>query len=189
MTPNPLEAVADLLRQCPSDEDGRGYPRTQRRIDTRAVSAWSAWNCVARSRTRNSGGVPAESSAGRTVARPAGRELGAERLSQPVHPAYGQPSEGAIDPKGIFDCFLRYAGHEEQRNCFRVGTTEQVVKNYLRKVYDKLGVADRLELALYCLNHRVVDGAVKPATDTSDSNGANGSAPMAPPVATPETVS
>ena len=40
----------------------------------------------------------------------------------------------------------------------RVGTTEQVVKNYLRKVYDKLGVADRLELALYCLNHRVVEG-------------------------------
>ena len=38
----------------------------------------------------------------------------------------------------------------------RVGTTEQVVKNYLRKVYDKLGVADRLELALYCLNNRVL---------------------------------
>src|SRR5881398_3955462 len=38
----------------------------------------------------------------------------------------------------------------------RVGTTEQVVKNYLRKVYDKLGVADRLELALYCLNTRVL---------------------------------
>ena len=37
-----------------------------------------------------------------------------------------------------------------------IGTTEQVVKNYLRKVYDKLGVADRLELALYCLNNRVV---------------------------------
>ncbi len=29
-----------------------------------------------------------------------------------------------------------------------VGTTEQVVKNYLRKIYDKLQVADRLELAL-----------------------------------------
>ncbi len=39
----------------------------------------------------------------------------------------------------------------------RVGTTEQVVKNYLRKVYDKLGVADRLELALFCLNNRVVE--------------------------------
>jgi hypothetical protein len=41
----------------------------------------------------------------------------------------------------------------------RVGTTEQVVKNYLRKVYGKLGVADRLELALYCLHHRILDGA------------------------------
>jgi DNA-binding NarL/FixJ family response regulator len=31
-----------------------------------------------------------------------------------------------------------------------LGTSEQVIKNYLRKVYGKLGVADRLELALYC---------------------------------------
>jgi hypothetical protein len=55
----------------------------------------------------------------------------------------------------------------------RVGTTEQVVKNYLRKVYDKLGVADRLELALYCLNHRVLEGAVlakvaQPVQPTND---------------------
>jgi DNA-binding NarL/FixJ family response regulator len=45
----------------------------------------------------------------------------------------------------------------------RVGTTEQVVKNYLRKVYDKLGVADRLELALYCLNSRVLQDAKQAA--------------------------
>lgn len=38
-----------------------------------------------------------------------------------------------------------------------VGTTEQVIKNYLRKVYDKLGVSDRLELALYCIHHRLLD--------------------------------
>jgi DNA-binding NarL/FixJ family response regulator len=38
-----------------------------------------------------------------------------------------------------------------------VGTTEQVVKNYLRKVYDKLGVSDRLELALYCMHHRLLE--------------------------------
>lgn len=37
-----------------------------------------------------------------------------------------------------------------------VGTTEQVVKNYLRKVYDKLGVSDRLELALYCIHHQLL---------------------------------
>lgn len=41
-----------------------------------------------------------------------------------------------------------------------VGTTEQVVKNYLRKIYDKLGVSDRLELALYSMHHRLLDGYV-----------------------------
>ena len=44
----------------------------------------------------------------------------------------------------------------------RVGTTEQVVKNYLRKVYDKLGVADRLELALFCLHNRIVENQKTP---------------------------
>ncbi len=41
-----------------------------------------------------------------------------------------------------------------------VGTTEQVVKNYLRKIYDKLQVTDRLELALYSMHHRLLDGYV-----------------------------
>ena len=44
-----------------------------------------------------------------------------------------------------------------------VGTTEQVVKNYLRKIYDKLGVSDRLELALYSMHRRLLDGYVPPA--------------------------
>ncbi|HWR16987.1 MAG TPA: response regulator transcription factor [Terriglobales bacterium] len=44
-----------------------------------------------------------------------------------------------------------------------VGTTEQVVKNYLRRVYDKLGVSDRLELALYCVHHRLLENAAPPA--------------------------
>jgi DNA-binding NarL/FixJ family response regulator len=38
-----------------------------------------------------------------------------------------------------------------------VGTSEQVIKNYLRKIYDKLGVSDRLELALYCIHHRLME--------------------------------
>ncbi len=44
-----------------------------------------------------------------------------------------------------------------------VGTTEQVVKNYLRKIYDKLGVADRLELALYSMHRRLLDGYIPPS--------------------------
>ena len=59
-------------------------------------------------------------------------------------------------------------GMKNKEIAARVGTTEQVVKNYLRKVYDKLGVADRLELALYCLNNRVLQDAKQaaPAAET-----------------------
>jgi DNA-binding CsgD family transcriptional regulator len=34
-----------------------------------------------------------------------------------------------------------------------IGTTEQVVKNYLRNTFDKLGVWSHLELALYVAGH------------------------------------
>jgi DNA-binding NarL/FixJ family response regulator len=34
-----------------------------------------------------------------------------------------------------------------------VGTSEQVIKNHLRSVFDKLGVWTRLELAMYVANH------------------------------------
>ena len=34
-----------------------------------------------------------------------------------------------------------------------LGTSEQVVKNHLRSVFDKLGVWSRLELALYVASH------------------------------------
>jgi DNA-binding NarL/FixJ family response regulator len=68
-------------------------------------------------------------------------------------------------------------GMKNKEIAIRVGTTEQVVKNYLRKVYDKLGVADRLELALYCLSHHVVDGvkpppvpATAPATESAPTS-------------------
>jgi DNA-binding NarL/FixJ family response regulator len=44
-----------------------------------------------------------------------------------------------------------------------VGTTEQVIKNYLRKIYDKLGVSDRLELALYCIHHQLLKNRPAPA--------------------------
>src|SRR5207237_4942705 len=67
-------------------------------------------------------------------------------------------------------------GMKNKEIALRVGTTEQVVKNYLRKVYDKLGVADRLELALFCLHNRILDGGPKPAEPTQPSP-PNGSSP------------
>lgn len=41
----------------------------------------------------------------------------------------------------------------------QLGTTEQVIKNYLRNVYDKTGVSDRLELALFTIHHRTLADA------------------------------
>src|SRR6266851_5387149 len=35
----------------------------------------------------------------------------------------------------------------------------QVIKNYLRNVYDKIGVSDRLELALFTIHHRILNEA------------------------------
>ena len=67
-------------------------------------------------------------------------------------------------------------GMKNKEIAIRVGTTEQVVKNYLRKVYDKRGVADRLELALYCLNNRVLQDT-KMAAPANPSRPAPAAAP------------
>ena len=61
-----------------------------------------------------------------------------------------------LSPKemSIITCITQ--GKRNKEIAFQLGTTEQVIKNYLRKIYDKLGVSDRLELALYCLHNKVI---------------------------------
>jgi DNA-binding NarL/FixJ family response regulator len=39
----------------------------------------------------------------------------------------------------------------------KLSISEQTVKNHLHNIFDKLGVSDRLELALYAIHHRLVD--------------------------------
>src|SRR5262249_1785390 len=77
--------------------------------------------------------------------------------------SHGGRSKVQLTPKEslIVSCVTQ--GMKNKEIAARGGTTEQGGKNYLRKVYDKLGVADRLELALYCLNNRVVLDAKAPA--------------------------
>jgi two-component system nitrate/nitrite response regulator NarL len=60
-----------------------------------------------------------------------------------------------LSPKerAIVTCITQ--GKRNKEIAYQLGTTEQVIKNYRRKVYDKLGVSDRLELALYCLHHQL----------------------------------
>ncbi len=45
----------------------------------------------------------------------------------------------------------------------QLGTKEQVIKNYLRGIYDKTGVSDRLELALFTIHHKVLAEAAATA--------------------------
>jgi DNA-binding NarL/FixJ family response regulator len=82
--------------------------------------------------------------------------------SQSARPANGR-TKVQLTPKETLIVSCVTQGMKNKEIAQRVGTTEQVVKNYLRKVYDKLGVADRLELALYCLHNRVLDGGSKVA--------------------------
>lgn len=60
-----------------------------------------------------------------------------------------------LSPKelAIIGCITQ--GKRNKEIAYQLGTSEQVIKNYLRKIYDKLGVSDRLELALYCLHHHL----------------------------------
>ena len=50
-------------------------------------------------------------------------------------------------------------GYKNKEIAAQLGTTEQVIKNYLRNVYDKIGVSDRLELALFTIHHRILNEA------------------------------
>jgi two-component system nitrate/nitrite response regulator NarL len=58
-----------------------------------------------------------------------------------------------LSPKELEIVTCITQGMRNKEIAFQLGTSEQVIKNYLRKVYGKIGVADRLELALYCLHH------------------------------------
>lgn len=73
----------------------------------------------------------------------------AHALTQPRAQLKFSPKELAV-----ISCITR--GMRNKEIAYQVGTTEQVIKNYLRKIYDKLGVSDRLELALYCMHHQLL---------------------------------
>jgi len=59
-------------------------------------------------------------------------------------------------------------GYKNREIAAQMETTEQVIKNLLRIIFDKIGVSDRLELALFVLHHRMLahaTAAVKMDTD------------------------
>ena len=55
--------------------------------------------------------------------------------------------------KSIISCLVQ--GWRNREIAERCHITEQTVKNHLRTIYDKVGVSDRLELALYAIHQKL----------------------------------
>src|SRR5579863_1357734 len=171
LTPNPVDAVAELLRQNPalrvvvvtpgSDEDLtlELFRRGAHGIVSREVEPELLVDCLRKV------------VAGEPWLHPQAVRWVLEAYRNQNNRPTGSRPKVQLTPKEMLIVSCVTQGMKNKEIALRVGTTEQVVKNYLRKVYDKLGVADRLELALYCLNHHVVDNTKVPPLPTSPTNG------------------
>ena len=171
LTPNPVDAMVELMRQNPqlrvvvvtpgADEELtlELFRRGVHGIVSREVEPELLVDCL---RKVAAGESWLDSQGVRWV-------LEAYR-NQSGRPSGARPKV-QLTPKETLIVSCVTQGMKNKEIALRVGTTEQVVKNYLRKVYDKLGVADRLELALYCLNHHVVDSTKVPPLPASSVNG------------------
>jgi DNA-binding NarL/FixJ family response regulator len=179
LTPNPVEAVVELLRQTSklkvvvvtpgADEELTLdlFRRGVHGIVSREVEPELLVDCIRKV------------AAGENWLDPQGIRWVLDAYRNQHNRTGGARPKVQLTPKEslIVSCVTQ--GMKNKEIALRVGTTEQVVKNYLRKVYDKLGVADRLELALYCLNHHVVDNTKVPPLPVNAANGAAANAAAA----------
>jgi DNA-binding NarL/FixJ family response regulator len=86
--------------------------------------------------------------------------------------AVGARVRDRLTPKEIKIVALIVQGFKNKEIASHLGTTEQVIKNYLRNVYDKTGVSDRLELALFTIHHRTLADAAAMAGGQMDLHSA-----------------
>ena len=147
--PDVLRIAPDvkLIVQATSNDEGQTvdlYRRGVRGIISRSISPDLLVRCVRRIAT---GETWIDNQAVNWVI-DAYRAQAAALVSPRTQPRLS-PKETAI-----ITCITQ--GKRNKEIAFQLGTTEQVIKNYLRKIYDKLGVSDRLELALYCLHNKII---------------------------------
>ncbi|HET8667280.1 MAG TPA: response regulator transcription factor [Terriglobales bacterium] len=157
ISPTPVEAVAEIVKRDPhlkvvimtpdaSEEETIGYMRYGvRGIISRAISPDMLVRCIRKV------------CAGETW-------LDNERVNWVLHAYRAQAaqlktsnSKTRLTEKELLIISGVTQGLRNKDIAREIGTTEQVVKNYLRKIYDKLNISDRLELALYCVHNRILD--------------------------------
>ena len=90
---------------------------------------------------------------------PAGRDTGWTETRKTGHRHVRQGADEIMQPrerlttKELQVAALVWEGLTNREIARAIGTTEQVVKNYLRNTFDKLGVWSHLELAIYVAAH------------------------------------
>ena len=68
---------------------------------------------------------------------------------------------GRLTQKELQVVRLLIRGYRNKDIARELNNTEQVIKNYLRSIFDKTGVSDRLELALFTMHHKLLLDAVE----------------------------
>ncbi len=74
-----------------------------------------------------------------------------------------------LTPKELKIVGLILKGYKNRDIAEELHNSEQVIKNYLRSIFDKTGVSDRLELALFAMHHKILGS---PALRTNDEQAA-----------------
>jgi DNA-binding NarL/FixJ family response regulator len=168
ITPNPPEAISELMKRTPAskivvvmvepDEEDTVdlLRRGVRGIVSRSISPDLLVRCVRKV------------AAGETWLDNRGVNWVLEAYRAQASQLTSPRPKTKISDKELLIISCVTQGMRNKEIAREIGTTEQVIKNYLRKVYDKLGVSDRLELALYCIHHQLLKNK-QPMSVTSET--------------------
>jgi DNA-binding NarL/FixJ family response regulator len=75
-------------------------------------------------------------------------------------PGGAAPAKGfGLTPRELEIVPLVVAGYSNPDIAQRCSISEQTVKHHMSNIFDKLGVSNRLELALFAVNHQLRDSA------------------------------
>jgi DNA-binding NarL/FixJ family response regulator len=76
--------------------------------------------------------------------------------------AHRDQNRSVLSPRELEIVNLMAQGFKNSDMATKLSLREQTVKNHLHYIFEKLGVSDRLELALHAVEHGLV-GASEPA--------------------------
>jgi DNA-binding NarL/FixJ family response regulator len=92
-----------------------------------------------------------------------GRESISDLVAYVVKGQSGEAKSGAqkfgLTPRELQIVGAIVAGYTNKEIAARFSLSEDTVKHHLSNIFDKLGVSSRLEVALFAINHHLVDAA------------------------------